>query len=87
MQSWHRNRDDLTAFFDFPVEIRMIIYTTIWLRILMGEFVNTQKNKMSFPIDDVLRNSVWLALQELWKEVDNVDKKLGFGYESIYCYI
>lgn len=87
MQSWHRNRDDLTAFFDFPVEIRMIIYTTIWLRILMGEFVNTQKNKMSFPMDDVLRNSVWLALQELWKEVDNVDKKLGFGYESIYCYI
>lgn len=65
----------------------MIIYTTIWLRILMGEFVNTQKNKMSFPMDDVLRNSVWLALQELWKEVDNVDKKLGFGYESIYCYI
>ena len=28
VQSWHRNWDDLTAFFDFPVEIRKIIYTT-----------------------------------------------------------
>lgn len=28
VQSWHRNWDDLTAFFDFPVEIRTIIYTT-----------------------------------------------------------
>lgn len=28
VQSWLRNWDDLTAFFDFPVEIRTIIYTT-----------------------------------------------------------
>lgn len=28
VQSWHRNWDELTAFFEFPVEIRKIIYTT-----------------------------------------------------------
>lgn len=29
VQSWHRNWDDLTAFFDFPVEIRTIFIQQI----------------------------------------------------------
>lgn len=68
VQSWHRNWDDLTAFFDFPVEIRTIIYTTNLIEILNGKMRKYTKTKMSFPTDDALRKSVWLALQEIEKK-------------------
>ena len=65
VQSWHRNWNDLTAFFDFPVEIRTIIYTTNLIENLNGKIRKYTKTKMSFPTDDALRKSVWLALQEI----------------------
>ena len=68
VQSWHRNWDDLTAFFDFPVEIRTIIYTTNFIENLNGKIRKYTKTKMSFPTDDALRKSVWLALQEIEKK-------------------
>ena len=68
VQSWHRNWDDLTAFFDFPVEIRTIIYTTNLIENLNGKIRKYTKTKMSFPTDDALRKSVWLALQEIEKK-------------------
>lgn len=68
VQSWHHNWDDLTAFFDFPVEIRTIIYTTNLIENLNGKIRKYPKTKMSFPTDDALRKSVWLALQEIEKK-------------------
>jgi putative transposase len=68
VQSWHRNWDDLTAFFDFPVEIRTIIYTTNLIENLNGKIRKYTKTKMSFPTDEALRKSVWLALQEIEKK-------------------
>lgn len=68
VQSWHRNWDDLTAFFNFPVEIRTIIYTTNLIENLNGKIRKYTKTKMSFPTDDALRKSVWLALQEIEKK-------------------
>lgn len=34
----------------------------------MVKLENTLKTKMSFPTDDALRKSVWLALQEIEKK-------------------
>jgi len=68
VQSWHRNWDDLTAFFDFPVEIRKIIYTTNLIENLNGKIRKYTKSKLSFPTDDAVRKSVWLALQEIEKK-------------------
>lgn len=68
VQSWQRNWNDLTAFFDFPVEIRTIIYTTNLIENLNGKIRKYTKTKMSFPTDDALRKSVWLALQEIEKK-------------------
>lgn len=67
MQSWHRNWEELTAFFEFPVEIRSIIYTTNLIENLNGKIRKYTKNKLSFPTDDAVRKSVWLALQEIEK--------------------
>lgn len=68
VQSWHRNWDDLAAFFDFPVEIRPIIYTTNFIENLNEKIRKYTKTKMSFPTDDALRKSAWLALQEIEKK-------------------
>lgn len=68
VQSWHRNWDELTAFFEFPVEIRKIIYTTNIIENLNGKIRKYTKSKLSFPTDDALRKSVWLALQEIEKK-------------------
>ncbi len=68
VQSWHRNWDELTAFFEFPVEIRKIIYTTNIIENLNGKIRKYTKSKLSFPTDDAVRKSVWLALQEIEKK-------------------
>ena len=67
VQSWHRNWDDLTSFFDFPIEIRTIIYTTNIIENLNGKIRKYTKSKLSFPTDDAVKKSVWLALQEIEK--------------------
>ena len=46
------NWDELTVFFDFPLEIRKIIYTTNLIENLNGKIRKYTKNKMSFPTDD-----------------------------------
>ena len=68
VQSWRRNWEDLTSFFDFPVEIRTIIYTTNLIENLNGKIRKYTKSKLSFPTDDALRKSVYLALGEIEKK-------------------
>ena len=50
--SWRNNWDDLTVFFQFPLEIRKIIYTTNLIENLNGKIRKYTKSKLSFPSDD-----------------------------------
>ncbi len=68
IQSWRNNWDDLTVFFEFPLEIRKIIYTTNLIENLNGKIRKYTKNKMSFPTDDAVLKSVYLALKESTKK-------------------
>jgi len=68
IRSWRLNWDELTAFFDFPVEIRKIIYTTNLIENLNGKIRKYTKNKLSFPNDDALKKSVFLAIAEIEKK-------------------
>ena len=47
--SWRNNWDDLTVFFQFPLEIRKIIYTTNLIENLNGKIRKYTKSKLSFP--------------------------------------
>ena len=67
-RSWRMNWDELTAFFDFPVEIRKIIYTTNLIENLNGKIRKYTKNKLSFPTDDALKKSVYLSIAEIEKK-------------------
>ena len=68
IKSWRKNWDELTTFFDFPPEIRRIIYTTNLIENLNGKIRKYTKSKMSFPTDNALKKSVYLAIFEITKK-------------------
>src|SRR5699024_7843154 len=68
VQSWQNNWNELSVFFDFPVEIRKIIYTTNLIENLNGKIRKYTKNKLSFPTDQAVMKSVYLAVREATKK-------------------
>ena len=68
IKSWRDNWEELTVFFDFPLEIRHIIYTTNLIENLNGKIRKYTKNKLSFPNDEAVMKSVYLALREASKK-------------------
>jgi putative transposase len=68
IKSWRANWEELTAFLDFPLEIRKIIYTTNVIENLNGKIRKYTKNKMSFPTDDAVLKSVYLSIHEATKK-------------------
>ncbi|MBO9573680.1 MAG: IS256 family transposase, partial [Chitinophagaceae bacterium] len=68
IRSWKENWEELTVFFDFPIDIRQIIYTTNLIENLNGKIRKYTKNKLSFPNDDAVLKSVYLALREASKK-------------------
>lgn len=68
IQSWRKNWDDLAVFFQFPLEIRNIIYTTNLIENLNGKLRKYTKSKSSFLSDDAVRKTVFLSLMEIEKK-------------------
>lgn len=68
IKSWRDNWEELTAFLDFPMEIRKIIYTTNIIENLNGKIRKYTKNKLSYPTDEAVLKSVFLAVMEATKK-------------------
>jgi putative transposase len=68
IKSWRINWDNLTHFFDYPIEIRTLIYTTNIIENLNGKIRKYTNNKLSFPDDPSVMKSVYLALREITKK-------------------
>lgn len=68
VKSWRDNWEELTVFFDFPLEIRKIIYTTNLIENINGKIRKYTKGKGSFPDDQSVKKSVFLALREITKK-------------------
>lgn len=68
IRSWKANWQDLTHFFDFPLEIRTLIYTTNIIENLNGKVRKYTKTKMSFPDDQSVMKAVFLALREITRK-------------------
>ena len=77
VRSWQNNWENLAVFFDFPVEIRKIIYTTNMIENINGKIRKYTKNKLSFPTDQAVVKSVYLALRETSKKWDKPIQKWG----------
>lgn len=65
VNGWRDNWKHLSTFFDFPEEIRRMIYTTNAVEALHRQFRKVTKAKGSFPTDDSLKKMLYLATLDL----------------------
>lgn len=64
-QSWRRNWSRITPFFDYPPEIRKVIYTTNAIESVNMSLRKITKNRGSFPSDESLIKLFYLALRNI----------------------
>jgi len=64
-QSWRRNWQRLTPFFDYSPEIRKVIYTTNAIESVNMSLRKITKNRGSFPSDEALMKLFYLALRNI----------------------
>jgi putative transposase len=68
VQSWQRNWPRLVPFFDYPAEIRKVIYTTNAIESVNMSLRKVTKSRGSFPNDDALIKLYYLALRNISKK-------------------
>jgi len=68
IRSWKNNWEKLTQFFDYPLEIRKIVYTTNIMESLNRGIRKYTKTKSIFPHDQAALKAVFLA-------IGNIEKK------------
>ena len=64
-QSWRRNWPRIIPFFDYPPEIRKVIYTTNAIESVNMSLRKITKNRGSFPSDESLLKLFYLALRNI----------------------
>ncbi len=67
-QSWRRNWPRITPFFDYPPEIRKVIYTTNAIESVNMSLRKLTKNRGTFPSDEALVKLFYLALRNISKK-------------------
>ena len=68
VRSWQRNWDELATFFEFPKEIRRLIYTTNTVEGYHRQLRKVIKNKASFPSPQSARKLLYLATMDIDKK-------------------
>ena len=66
--SWQRHWLNIITFFDYPPEIRRVIYTTNAIESLNMTVRKVIKNKRAFPSDDSMLKLMYLALKNIEKK-------------------
>lgn len=72
-QSWRCNWARITPFFDFPPEIRKVIYTTNAIESVNMGLRKITKNRGSFPSDEALLKLYLLGAAQHQQEMDDAD--------------
>lgn len=68
LRSWEENWGELSALFQFPEEIRRVIYTTNAVEGLHRQFRKVTKTTTIFPHDEALKKLLWLAQKDISKK-------------------
>ena len=68
VKSWRSNWARIIPFFDYPPEIRKVIYTTNAIESVNMGLRKITKNRGSFPNDDALLKLFYLALKNIGKK-------------------
>jgi transposase-like protein len=65
IRSWQSNWENLTRYFEYPVELRKLIYTTNTLENLNRGIRHYTKTKVQFPDDTAAEKAVYLAIRNI----------------------
>ena len=68
MRSWDENWAELTTFFNYPEEIRRVIYTTNAVEAYHRMVRKFTKTKAIFPTDDSIKKVIFLSTREITKK-------------------
>lgn len=68
IRSWENNWTELSTFFDYPKEIRRLIYTTNTIEGYNRQLRKVTKNKALFPTPKSVRKLLYLAHQNIAKK-------------------
>lgn len=64
-RKWRANWANLTPFFDYPPEIRKVIYTTNAIESLNSQLRKVTKKRGAFPTPDSVRKVLYLAIMKV----------------------
>jgi putative transposase len=68
VRSWENNWEDLATFFDYPAEIRRMIYTTNTVEGYNRQLRKVTKSRASFPTAEAVRKLLFLANRDIIKK-------------------
>jgi transposase-like protein len=68
VRTWENNWDDLATFFDYPAEIRRMIYTTNTVEGYNRQLRKVTKSRGSFPTAEAVRKLLFLANRDIIKK-------------------
>ena len=86
LKSWDDNWAELTTFFEYPAEIRHLIYTTNAVEGFHRMLRKYTKTKTIFPTDDALRKSVYLSVREITKKWTMPVHGWGLAYSQLFIF-
>jgi len=86
LRSWDDNWAELTTFFEYPQEIRHLIYTTNAVEAYHRMVRKFTKSKAIFPTDDSIRKVVFLSVREITKKWTMAVRDWGLAYSQFAIY-
>lgn len=86
LRSWEANWAELTTFFEYPSEIRHLIYTTNAVEAYHRMVRKFTKAKAIFPTDDAIRKVVYLSVREITKKWTMPVREWGMAYSQIMIF-
>lgn len=86
LKSWDKNWAELTTFFEYPQEIRRIIYTTNAVEGYHRMVRKFTKTKSIFPTDDSIRKIIYMSVREITKKWTMPVRDWGLAYSQFMVY-
>ncbi|MDR1532105.1 MAG: IS256 family transposase [Clostridiales bacterium] len=86
LRSWDTNWSELTTFFEFPEQIRRLIYTTNAVEAYHRMVRKFTKAKAIFPTDDSIRKVVFLSFREVAKKWTQPVRDWAYAYSQIMSF-
>ena len=86
MCSWDANWAELTTFFNYPQEVRHLIYTTNAAEAYHRMVRKFTKSKAVFPTDDSIRKVVFLSIKKIAKKWTMSVRNWAMAYSQIMIF-